>query len=69
MFKPPLSTLSQSQRRTLGIGVFTGPRQREPGEALPNTLSYKDQPVYVPPRHFNPRPSGDDHLRIKSRGR
>lgn len=69
MYKPPLSTLSQAQRRSLGIGAFTGPRQRAPGEALPNTLSYKERAVYVPPVNLNLRPGSDDHRRILSRGR
>ena len=44
------------------------PRVRAPNEALPNTLSIKDRPEYVPPVHQPARQGAADFLRIHSRG-
>ena len=39
-----------------------------PGMALPNTISFKAQPVYQPDRNDPVRTGADDHLQYKSRG-
>lgn len=49
------------------MGGYT-PRQRDPNEALPNTISIHALPVYVPPRNAAVRPGADDHLAVRSRG-
>lgn len=44
------------------------PRVRAPNEALPNTLSIKDRPAYVPQANQPARHGAADFLTIQSRG-
>lgn len=66
-FLVPMVGLSATQRKSIGAGKYE-PRQRHPDEALPNTISIKELPHYVPPKAHLVRPGADDHMNIKSRG-
>jgi hypothetical protein len=59
--------LSDKKKRQLG-GGYTGPRQRDPHEALPNTIAImsKKYPRYVPKEIEVVRPGADDHLKYRS---
>lgn len=58
---PPVSW----QTRTMG--GYT-PRQRDPNEALPYTISVHKLPPYTPPVNAAARPGADDHKAVRSRG-
>lgn len=64
----PKQTFSQYHAALKAEHVYAGPRQRLPGEALPNTFSYRAQPVYVPENLAPARATADHHLQFKSRG-
>jgi len=64
----PKQTLSEYHAMLQAAREYTGPRQRLPGEALPNTISYRAQPVYVPENLAPARANADHHMMFKSRG-
>lgn len=58
--------LNQTQMKSCGLGGWTGPREREPNEALPPQIN-KMKGKYTPPV-WSVRPGAADHLEIRSRG-
>ena len=62
----PLVGLSATQRKSIGAGVYTGPRVRGEHEALPPQVD-KLAGKYAPPV-WGVRPGADDHLSVKSVG-
>ena len=61
----PLVGLSDTQRKSIGAGVYA-PRVREENEALPPQVD-KLAGKYAPPV-WGVRPGADDHLSVKSVG-
>ena len=67
LFDMNKDALSAKKKRQLG-GEYTGPRVREPNEALPNRIPVmsKKYPRYVPTEIVVVRPGADEHLKYRS---
>jgi hypothetical protein len=73
MKKNPSTLVSQeklnpTQRKSIGAGVYEGPRVRDPDEALPITFRVSKLKTAVIPVMTAPRASSMAFMAIKSRG-
>ena len=66
-FLPVTEKVNPTQRKSLGLGAWQGPRVRHPDEALPNRID-RLSGLYTPQDTTPIRPGASDHLEIKTKG-